>query len=254
MDLDTPEINHLLKFVVTKINNIFEQELLGVYLFGSLSYGDFVPGRSDIDLLAVIKRKASESEVIAVEELFQEIGQKFQLWKGRVECSFTPASFFKEILPPVEPRPYFGEKFYKEATYGNEWLINNYLIQEHGIKLFGGDFKALIPHIAIKDVQEASRRDLLSEWVPKLDDPEFFKDSHYQSYLVLNLCRILYTLTQAEAGSKKTASSWVANNFPERQSLIEEAQHWEIGKNMDRKNEVENFLKFAISITKPHNK
>ncbi|WP_083758819.1 aminoglycoside adenylyltransferase domain-containing protein [Candidatus Amoebophilus asiaticus] len=34
-------------------------------------------------------------------------------------------------------------------------------------------------------------------------------DSQYQAYIILNLCRILYSIMQRTTGSKTAAASWV---------------------------------------------
>ena len=95
------------------------------------------------------------------------------------------------ILPPEQPRPYYGEgKFYREAFYGNEWLINNYLLQKFGVTIIGPEFTTLTKPINIKEIQKACLRDLLEEWKPKLKQTSWLNNPHYQSYLTLNLCRI----------------------------------------------------------------
>src|SRR5260221_2102169 len=140
---------------------------------------------------------------------------------------------FKNKLPIDLHRPYFGAGiFYPTATYGNEWLINNYLIYKHGISLKGPDIKTLIKPTEIKDVQKASIQDLYKEWVPKITNETWLENSHYQSYLVLNLCRILHTVLNGEASSKSVSAEWVKKEFPEWKNLIQTAQEWEYGKEM----------------------
>ena len=73
-----------------------------------------------------------------IKKLHKDTGKCFQKWRDRLECSYTPIEMLKNILPPTEPRPYFGGGFfYAEAPYGNEWIINNYLLYEHGIAVIG---------------------------------------------------------------------------------------------------------------------
>lgn len=247
MHTNNIEISSLIEFIRQRIQSIFKDNLLGLYLFGSLSYGDFLPGRSDIDLLAVTQNKTNDSEIAKISKLYNEIGQKYPKWKGRVECSFTPEYMLKEVLPPKEPRPYFGEKFYKKATYGSEWLINNYLLQQYGITLYGPDFNELTNPIRVEDVQEACVRDLIQEWKTKLNEPDFFENPHNQTYFILNLCRILYIVLQADASSKKVAADWVMTNYPEWKVLIQEVRDWVYGETMDRKDEAIRFLQFALS-------
>lgn len=50
-----PEINEVLVNILNGIKEILNNNLIGLYLFGSLTYGDFNPDSSDIDLVAITK-------------------------------------------------------------------------------------------------------------------------------------------------------------------------------------------------------
>lgn len=243
-----PEVNEVLVYWSEKTQEAVGQDLIGLYLFGSLAYGDFVPKRSDIDLVAVIKDPLSLVELEKVKKLHLEIEEKFPGWKGRVECSYLPKSMMNEELPPKQTRPYFGgSTWYDEADYGNEWLINQYFLYHNSVALFGPEYKSLmVAPPDLREVQKASIRDLLSEWKPKINDLEWLKNSHYQSYLVLNLCRILYTLHNTKLSSKKVAADWVKKTFSEWCELIEEAEAWDYDKKMEQQEKVTAFIRFAI--------
>lgn len=243
-----PKVNEVLIYWEEKVQEAIGQNLIGLYLFGSLAYGDFVPKRSDIDLVAVVKVPLSIVELEKVKKLHLDIEEKFPDWKGRVECSYLPNSMMNERLPPKQPRPYFGGGvWYTEADYGNEWLINQYFLYYNSIALVGPEYKSLmVAPPDLREVQKASIRDLLREWKPKIHDSEWLENSHYQSYLVLNLCRILYTLHNAKLGSKKVAADWVKKTFSEWCELIEEAEAWDYGKEMRQQKKVIAFIRFAI--------
>lgn len=248
------DINQTLRSLLTGTQNIFGENLVGFYLFGSLSYDDFKPDRSDMDLLAILRKPATQIELNEIKQLHVQVEKEHPRWFHRIECSYTPQELFAHILPPKTPRPYYGDgTFYEEAPYGNEWIINNYLLYKHGITLFGSDFKTLVKPIDIKDVQKASVKDLFKEWEPKLTDDKWLDNSHYQSYLVLNLCRILYTVLHADAGSKGVSAAWVKGIFPQWKSLIETAEQWSYGKDMKQHDETKAFLKFAIEQVNTHN-
>ena len=58
-----PEINRLLDSLLSRMRYILREKLVGLYLYGSLATGDFEPGVSDIDLLAVTSTDASYAEI-----------------------------------------------------------------------------------------------------------------------------------------------------------------------------------------------
>jgi len=242
------DINEILFYLSNNIKKILGDNLIGLYLFGSLTYGDFNLDSSDIDLVAIVNKQIAHDELNLIKQLHIQIGDHSQKWHDRVECSYTPRSMLENILPPKDPRPYYGGGiFYDEATYGHEWIINNYLLREHGISLIGPDFKELSRPIDIIEVQKACIRDLFQEWEPKITDFEWLDNSHYQSYLVMNLCRILYTVMCGATGSKKISATWVKNKFGLPWSnLIATAERWEYGKKMSSRNETIEFIHFTI--------
>jgi predicted nucleotidyltransferase len=241
-------VNDVLFILSKGITEILVDNVIGIYLFGSLTYEDFNLNRSDIDLLVVTKDFLSDKDLGEIKKFHLKLEEDFKEWKERIECSYTPLEMFKNKLPINLHRPYFGAGvFYPAATYGNEWLINNYLVYKHGIALVGPDIKTLIKPVDIKDIQKASAQDLYKEWVPKITDEKWLQNSHYQSYLILNLCRILHTVLNGEASSKTVSAEWVKSEFPQWENLIQTAQEWEYGREMKLQRETIDFIKFTVS-------
>jgi len=229
--------------------HILGENLVGVYLTGSLSYGDFNPENNDIDLLTILKTPASQEKLEALKQMHLRVERENEKWAKRIECSYVPLDMLESIHPPKTPRPYIGEGiFYAEAPYGNEWIINQYLLYKHGIALMGPDFKTLVKPISIEDVRKVCIRDLFEEWEPKITDPTYLQNSHYQSYVVLNLCRILHTVICHSTATKKAAASWVKSEFgPQWNNLIQTAENWRYGDEMDLKEEAIEFIQFVIN-------
>ena len=242
-----PAINTMLTEWVEGVKRLLGKNIVGLYLSGSLAYGDFVPERSDIDLQAVVRSPLTQEDLRSVEQLHREIEGRCPQWANRVECSYVPLERMRELSPPATSRPWWGfGTMYPEAPAGNEWIINHYLLFKHGIALEGPDFNELIPPINIQNVQQASARDLFQEWAPKIYDGAWLSNSHYQSYFVLNLCRILHTVIQGEPRSKRVAGQWVKAAYPQWQNLIEEAEKWAYGGEMKRQADAVAFLQFAV--------
>jgi hypothetical protein len=242
-----PTINTVLTEWAEGLKRLLGEKIVGLYLSGSLAYGDFVPDRSDIDLEAVIRNPLTEGELKSVEQLHRGVERRCPEWAERIECSYVPLELMCEMTPPAKTRPWWGfGTLYAEAPAGNEWIINHYLLSKHGIALDGPDFNELIPPIDLHDVRQASARDLFQEWVPKIDNSAWLSNSHYQSHLVLNLCRILYTVIHGQPGSKKVAGQWAKVAYPQWKNLIEEAERWAYGDQMKRHADAVTFLRFVV--------
>ena len=140
------DINDVLYSLAQGIQDIFDTNLVGLYLTGSLSHGDFDEGRSDIDLAVVLKEPASPEKIELTKQLHSDVEQKYKKWSKKIECSYIPLDMLQNILPPKTPRPYVGGgTFYPKAPYGNEWLINQYFLYKYGIALIGHEFKTHPP-------------------------------------------------------------------------------------------------------------
>ncbi len=242
------DVNELLQAYEQGIRPILGGDLRGAYLTGSLSYEAFDYGRSDIDIVVIVQRPLSPTRVEAAGRFHVELEKRFTAWARRIECSYTPVEMLTQVRPPREPRPYWGAGvLYEAAQYGNEWVINNYLLYRHGIVLYGPEFRELCGPVDIEEVQKACVRDLFQEWEPKAGDAVWFRDSHYSSYFILNLCRILYTVIRKELVSKQAAAAWVQSRYGEPwRSLIEKAARWHYGMELDIREQAIAFLDLVV--------
>lgn len=153
---------------------------------------------------------------------------------------------------PICSRPYFGEGQLHDWPYGNEWMINLYVLQEYGIILCGLSPKNIFSPISIEQVRQASRQDLYEEWVPKLQNLTWLDSSHYQAYTVLTMCRILYIEHHDKIVSKKIASSWVKQKFGSQWSdLIVQAEGWKHGDKLAILHPTVAFIQFVMTQIKP---
>ena len=245
------DVNALLHYFVDEAIPIFAANLVGVYLTGSLSYDAFNYETSDIDLTVILKTPISASELAAIKQLHKQMESQFEKWSKRLECSYTPLEMLLSLLPPEKPRPWYwgGDGIlYEEAPYGNEWIINKYLLWHHAIPLAGADFQSLTDAVDIAEVQKACVRDLFTEWEPKRRDPSWFRnDSHYEAYFILNLCRILFTVMRGAAGSKRVAAAWVKLRYgPPWADTVSLAEAWRYGMDLNLRATALAFLDFVI--------
>src|SRR5947209_15162244 len=85
-----PEINALLKHLLTEVQRILGAEFVGMYLYGSLSGGDFDLESSDVDFLVVTEHVLPEGMVAALGEMHARIAASGLPWVDRLEGSYIP--------------------------------------------------------------------------------------------------------------------------------------------------------------------
>jgi hypothetical protein len=84
-----------------------------------------------------------------------------------------------------------------------------------------------------------------------LDQPDKLSSRGYQSYVVLSLCRILYTLQSGDVASKPAAVRWAQATFGEPwKALIDDAwigrQRPQMDADPDAVNRTLDFIRFAV--------
>lgn len=235
------------------LTELLGDQLVGIYLTGSLTYGGFNPASSDIDFLVVLSKKLSDEQLASIESLHKNIGEKFPAWAKRIEGSYITNEMLNSADRSKVKRPYVNAGKMWHFCYGNEWIINIYALQECGIAIYGPKPRSIFPKVTIQQVRQASQQDLVDDWVPKLEDPNAFNSPNYDSdhlrnYAVLTMCRILHRNKNDEMASKKVASAWVKSTYGDKwRKLIEEAETWEHGKPMGNDADVKNFIRFTLS-------
>lgn len=225
------QLNKLLNLLLSQMKDILGEKLVGLYIYGSLVWGDFDYEISDIDLLAAISTDLNEKEFNKLKQIQDEIVKEYKKFDNRLEIAYMSLSALKTFkiqrskIAIISP----GEPFHiKEA--GIDWLMNWYFVRENSITIFGPDPKTIIEPISKEEFIQCVK-DQVKDW------PNWIPQNHkrkFQSYAILTMCRALYAYKNGVQVSKKQAALWVQKKLPEWSSLIQNALKWrEDWKNED---------------------
>lgn len=217
-----PDINSFFDTLLFQLKIILEDRLIGVYLFGSLVWGDFEYGSSDIDLLVVTSSTITNNEFGKLDHMHRELAKTYTHAKeGMTEIIYvsenTLQTFKTRRSPIAVIHP--GEPLHMRDA-GKDWLINWYSVQEKGRTLFGPPPKTLIAHITREEFIQAVR-DYANAFRSQINGLH-----GRPAYEILTICRAYYTYKNGEQTSKKRAAQWTAKEFPQWSTLIEDALKW----------------------------
>lgn len=215
----------MLQRVFNEIRAALNGDLAGLYLYGSVVTGDYIPGISDLDLLSVTRRDITPSDLDPLEAMHASIVRVHPEWADRIEVAYLSAEglhAFKEqrsplaIISPGEPLHLIDA--------GSDWLMNWYLIRTDGVALFGPPVTDVIPPISREEYLQAVREHLSSAdpWIARATSRKS------GSYTVLTAARGHYTLTHGEHASKAQSAAWMKVQLPEWTELIDHAQVWRV--------------------------
>jgi hypothetical protein len=250
---DFPDVAAVIRALQNGIPRVLGDTLVGLYLTGSLSYGGFDPASSDIDFLALCRRRPSADEIATLAVLHRDIASQTPRWAERIEGGYIWESMLSSLEPPSNSRPYIngGAMWTPEPVYGQEWTMNLFVLYECGVALFGPPAAEVFPSVTMRQMRQASLRALHEEWEPLLaDDSRQLDDPHYQAYITLTLCRILHTQNVDGVASKRDAAQWVKETCGDTvRRTVERAEQWEVGQQFDMRGEVLNLLRFTLAET-----
>jgi predicted nucleotidyltransferase len=198
--------------------------LRGLYLFGSLASGSFQPGKSDIDLFAVVDSDIEARELDALELLHASFVSRYPEWHERVEVGYVSCAVLQSfataprgrvaVISPGEPL--------NVKDVGYEWALDWHDVCHGGETLVGPPPNELGPPITSRMLRHATEA-LLQEWTTAVRAPWVAYVPAHQGYIVVTVCRALNTLASGERVSKEDAVAWAVGEYPEWASFIEEA-------------------------------
>lgn len=229
------EVVDILNALVPGIEVALGNNLVGVYLRGSLATGDFEPVGSDIDFIAVTEQPVSEAELSRLITLHTQLGRLANRYANDLEGTYIPRATARRFRPGERhPTIYRGEAL-EWSEHRNNWVLERWTVREHGVTLLGPDPKSLIDPISAGELREAVRTRLSdwAEWVGDADNPEWLQPGQ-KRYVVETMCRALYTLAHGELSSKPHAVAWAIETLSEPwRSTVERSQVWSIDETPD---------------------
>jgi streptomycin 3"-adenylyltransferase len=209
------EVREQLGVLVSELESILGNELVGVYLHGSLALGCFNPQRSDIDLIAVTRRRLNAKER-------RRLGALMLRSSGARERPREPpypleVSILREtqLNPWRYPTPFdfhYGESHRDRFTageFGPLWGEDHDLaahitvIREAGVTLAGPSIDEVFPTVPWADYADSLLRDLVWSRERRLD-----------LYGILNASRIWATFAERRLHSKLSGGIWALENAP----------------------------------------
>jgi len=246
-----PDVNETLNLLLASVKKILGNQLVGMYLYGSLSSGDFNPETSDIDFLVVTTSTLSDKAIAELRSMHQRIWKSGQKWASKLEGSYIPKRDIRSHDPHSPPCPTVNEgKFYLDKR-GSDWIIQRHVIREQGTVLTGPDPKTLIDPVSPEDIRHAVKGVLQEWWFPMLEDPSWLKNhgSEYHAFAILTMCRALYALEHSTIVSKPMAARWALKELGERWSqVIERSLSQPVGsEDPDLYHESLAFIRFTMN-------
>jgi len=226
-----PELQEVLNTFVNAIKAELAENLIGVYLVGSIASGDF-DSDSDVDFLVVTNTELTETNRKSLQEIQTKIHDIDCYPAKHLEGSYISIADLNNWYTVGEKKLYYfdnGSTTFEESTHDNQWHVR-WILRERGITLIGQKPETILQSIPLNKLCNEIKTVMLQ--VMKLFEDEinhplsFFNSKFGQSFAVLTYCRMLHTLHTGTVQSKKAAVKW-AKQFvePKWVKIIDQAWH-----------------------------
>jgi hypothetical protein len=173
-------------------------DLRGLYLYGSLTTGDFSPARSDIDLVAVIGRDPDQAAIERLERLHRDLASAGGAF-ARLNCLYVPAGTLAD--PERLHRYWYMDQF-------TEWELKVMTMAElahSGRALHGPWPPPGLPQVSLAALRAHLREHTGSYWPEMIDQPEIWLQDKWVDAGLVSLPRVAAVLRDGELITKSEA-------------------------------------------------
>ena len=224
-----PELPNVLSIFVDEVSAVLRENLVGIYLMGSLASGDFDLD-SDVDFLVVTNMDLTEADMKLLQDIQIKIHGIDCYPAKHLEGSYISIGDLNDWSIVGKKKLYYfdnGSTTFELSTHDNQWHVR-WILRERGISLVGPKPETIVQPIPQKELSNEIKTTMLQVkaiFEDEIDRPlNFFNSRFGQSFTVLTYCRMLHTLHTGTVQSKKAGMQW-AKGFvhPKWVKMIDQA-------------------------------
>jgi hypothetical protein len=190
------EVKPLLECFTARVADVIP--LVALWAHGSLALGDFQPGRSDLDLVALVAADISDVQREQLQRAHEALIGDEGL-ADKLHCSYV----VRDQLADTGRRHVtwaMGELFERPVS-----PVSRRELRQGGLCLYGPEPAALVPAITNQELNDYVRVDLRDYWYPKTAKPELWLRDIWVDLGLLTLARASVTLQDGRLISKREA-------------------------------------------------
>lgn len=208
-----PELREVLNIFVDEVAAELKENLIGIYLVGSIASGDFDLD-SDVDFLVVTNTEITEANMKSLQDIQTRI-HKIECYPAKhLEGSFMSICDLNDWSTVGKKNLYYfdnGSTTYELSTHDNQWHVR-WILRECGITLVGQKPETILQAIPPDELSNeiiTSMFKVKRFFEDEINRPlSFFNSRFGQSFVVLTYCRMLHTLHTGTVQSKKAGAQW----------------------------------------------
>ncbi|WP_193615063.1 aminoglycoside adenylyltransferase domain-containing protein [Nocardioides lijunqiniae] len=216
------ELVGVLDELATGAQRALGASFLGLHLVGSLALGRG-DEHSDVDFLVVTADRLDDPG--ALRDLHARMPDLPSPWASHLEGSYAPVG---DLASPMT----LGRRWWYVDNGSRELVLSDHdnnaharwVLREHGRLVAGSDTRESVAEISsgmLRAEAVGTARAVAELWE---DEPASYATAWGQPFVVLTLCRVLYTATEGAVTDKTSAARWAKDHVPARfATLVDDA-------------------------------
>jgi hypothetical protein len=172
--------------------------LVAVWAHGSLALGDFQPGRSDLDLVAVVGERLSDGHRNGLQQVHSTLIADVPLAAG-LHCAYMTRG---ELADPGQAHPTWAHSEMFDRIVSP---VSRRELTQGGLRLHGPAPAGLVPVVSDQQLTSYIRDDLRDFWYPHTGQHELWLRDIWVDLGLLTLARASVTLREGRLISKREA-------------------------------------------------
>jgi hypothetical protein len=246
-----------LDMLESKLPNLLES----YYIYGSIALNAFNYGLSDIDFIAVIKRKATETDITVLKEIHIDIKKKFP--KTDLMGLYLIKSDFQSQHEDKKTCLSFIDGVYKGLEKFDKNSIDAYQLKKYGITIKGQSIDEFDYTVNWDTLIYNMRDNLNTYWLSWENDCKKFPSRKYIGlyinlamieWVILGVSRLYYTFKERDITSKLGAGEYALQTVPKKwHKIVNEAMRLRTGNKksyyksiFERRNDALGYIDFII--------
>ncbi|SEN42635.1 nucleotidyltransferase domain-containing protein [Actinacidiphila rubida] len=169
-----------------------------LWAHGSLALGDFQPGRSDLDMIAVVRCAPDAAQRDRLQDLHREL-EAAHPQAEKLHCSYV----VRDRLPDHDVRHLTWA--HRELMHRTVTPVSRRELRTGDLSLSGPPPSALLPEVTDAELADFVRRDLRTFWLPATGKPVRWLQDIWVDLGALTTARAGVTLTDGRLISKGEA-------------------------------------------------
>lgn len=209
------ECKELLDKIVSAYAGILQQNLVGIYVHGSLAFGCFRWEKSDVDFLVVVREEPSLEQKVQLVKTLLDLepvsppkGVEMSVVLERDCQAFTyPTPFVLHFSEFHKERCRENPESYCASMHGTDYdLAAHFTVTKAvGLCIYGREIGDVFGDVPPAYYLDSIRRDIADAPEDVLQNPV---------YVILNLCRVYAYMQEGMVLSKADGGEWGLRNLP----------------------------------------